>query len=168
MTMAIMMEPAAAPWLRELNRLFTSESAPSPFLPAADVLVGQEDVRVYMDVPGLRAGDLEIELEQDTLTIRGERPYPYDDAEQGVWRRIERSFGRFERALRVPVGLDPDQVHAALADGVLTLTIPRPQPPQPRRVQIAASEEPGQTPQAQTQQDQPQQQEQPQQDPAPA
>jgi HSP20 family protein len=135
--MAILMEPAAAPWLRELNRLFTSDAGPSAFIPAADVLVGPEAVTVYMDVPGLRAGDIEIELEQDTLTVRGERAYPYDDSDQTVWRRIERSFGRFERGLRVPPGLDPGQIQASLADGVLTLTVPRPQPPQPKRVEIA-------------------------------
>jgi HSP20 family protein len=135
--MAILMEPVT-PWLRELNRLFTSEAGPGAFVPAADVLVDQDAVTVYMDVPGLRADDLEIELENDTLTVRGERAYPYDDSDQGVWRRIERSFGRFERSLRVPPGLDPGQVQASLADGVLTLTVPRPQPPQPRRIPVAA------------------------------
>jgi HSP20 family protein len=142
MTMAILMEPAAAPWLRDLNRLFSNEAGRNPFVPPADVIVRNEDVTIYMDVPGMRAEDLEIELEQDTLSVRGERAYPYGEDEDGVWRRIERGFGRFERSLRTPPGLDPDQVQAALADGVLTLTIPRPQPPQPKRVQITAGGEP--------------------------
>jgi HSP20 family protein len=144
--MAILMEPVVAPWLRDLNRLFTSEPGPSAFVPPADVLVDQEAVTVYRDVPGMRAGDLEIELEQDTLTVRGERKYPYDDAAQGVVRRIERAFGRFERSLRVPAGLDPGQVQASLADGVLKLTVPRPQPPQPKRIEIEAGGEPDQQP----------------------
>jgi HSP20 family protein len=127
-----------APWLRD--RTFTSESGPAPFVPPADVLVTDGDVTVVMDVPGLRAEDLEIELENDTLTVRGERPYPYGDDGEGerrVWRRIERAFGRFERALRLPAGCTPDTVQASLTDGVLTLTVPRPQPPQPKRIQIA-------------------------------
>jgi HSP20 family protein len=142
--MAIMMEPQQmAPWLRDLNRLFGAESGPAPFAPPADILVSQDQVMVYMDVPGLRPDDIEVELEQDMLTVRGERKFPYQDTEQRVWRRIERSFGRFERALRVPAGLNPDQVRASLADGVLMLTIPQPQPPQPKRVQISGAEASG-------------------------
>jgi HSP20 family protein len=141
MTMAILMEPAGAAWLRDLNRLFVNEAGRNAFVPPADVIVRNEDVTIYMDVPGMRADDLEVELEQDTLSVRGERTSPYGEDEDGVWRRIERGFGRFERSLRTPAGLDPDQVQAALADGVLTVTIPRPQPPQPKRVQITAGGE---------------------------
>jgi HSP20 family protein len=153
--MAILMEPVA-PWLRELNRLFTSETGQGTFVPPADVLVGQDAVTVYMDVPGLRAGDLEIELENDMLTVRGERAYPYEDSDQGVWRRIERSFGRFERSLRVPAGLDPGQVQASLADGVLKVIVPRPQPPQPRRIPVAAEGEQGEPQPLEPQQGRPQ------------
>ena len=143
--MATMMEPVA-PWLRELNRLFTTQAGPTPFVPPADVIVTDEGVTVAMDVPGLRAENLEIELENDTLSVRGDRPYPYgDDGEQQrVWRRIERSFGRFERSLRVPAGLSPDEVQASLTDGVLTISVPRPQPPQPKRIQIEAGGAQGQ------------------------
>jgi HSP20 family protein len=133
--MAIVMEQPTAPWMRELNRMFTGDTAPAAFLPAADVLVADDGVTVYMDVPGVRADQLEIELEQDTLSVRGERPYPYGE-DDGTVRRNERSFGRFERSLRVPAGLNPDQVEAALADGVLTLHVPRPQPPEPKRITI--------------------------------
>jgi HSP20 family protein len=145
--MAILMEPVA-PWLRELNRLFTTEAGQSAFMPPADVLVTQDAVTVYMDVPGMHAGDLEIELENDTLTVRGERAYPYDDSAQGVWRRIERGFGRFERSLRVPAGLDPARVEANLADGVLTLNVPRPQAPQPQRIPIESGGEHPEAPDA--------------------
>ena len=94
-----------------------------------------------MDVPGLRSENLEIDLENDTLSARGEQPHPYGDdgdQQQRVGRRIERSFGRFERSLRVPAGLSPDQVQGSLTDGVLTISAPRPQPPQPKGVQIEA------------------------------
>jgi len=143
--MAILMEPVA-PWLRD--RTFTSESGPAPFVPPADVLVTDGDVTVVMDVPGLRPENLEIELENDTLTVRGERPYPYGDDGEGerrVSRRIERAFGRFERGLRVPAGCNPDTVQASLTDGVLTLNVPRPQPPQPKRIEIAGGENDTQT-----------------------
>jgi HSP20 family protein len=96
-------------------------------------------VTVYMDVPALRAENLDIELENDVLTIRGERPFPYSREDgKGPVRRIERGFGRFERTLRVPPGLDPDTVQASLADGVLTLRIPKPETQRPRRIEIHA------------------------------
>jgi HSP20 family protein len=116
-------------------------------VPPADVLVTDSEVTVVMDMPGLRPENVEIELENDTLTVSGERPNPYGDDGEGerrVWRRIERAFGRFERGLRVPAGCNPDTVQASLTDGVLTLNIPRPQRPQPRRIQIAGGEN-GQT-----------------------
>ena len=139
-----LMEPLA-PWLRDINRFVAGEAAgPAAFIPPADVIAGDQGVTVHMDVPGLRTDDLEIELENDTLTVRGERPFPYrqqDDGgqQQRVWRHIERRFGRFERSLRVPGGLDANAVEASISDGVLTMSIPRPQQPKPHRVQIRAA-----------------------------
>ena len=131
---------------RDLNRFLAPGGA--AFVPAADVLAGEEEVVVHMDVPGLSAENLEIELENDVLTVRGERGVPYggeaNGAESGyAWQVIERGFGKFERVLRVPAGLDPDAVEASVADGVLTLRIPKPETLKPRRIQIgtAASEQ---------------------------
>jgi len=131
------MEPMA-PWLRELNRLFTADSAVASFLPPADVLVTDDAVDVEMDVPGVGADSLEIELENETLTVRGERRWPHG-AQDGPVRRIERRFGRFERSLRVPPGLDADAIEATLRDGVLYLHIPMPRAVRPQRVQIRAA-----------------------------
>jgi HSP20 family protein len=133
--MTTLTEPVA-PWLRDLNRLFSAGAGVSGFMPPADVIVGPEDVLVYMDVPGVKSDNLEIELENDTVTVRGERRFPYTDQDDRTWRRIERSFGTFERELRVPRGLDPDAIEASLEDGVLTLRIPKPEPLKPRRVEI--------------------------------
>ena len=135
-----MMEPFA-PWLRDVNRFIAGRNAPAAFIPPADVIVSDRGVTIHMDVPGLRTDDLEIDLENDTLTVRGERLFPYQQEGNGderVWRHVERRFGRFERSLRVPGGLDPDAVEASMADGVLTMGISRPEQPQPHRVQIRA------------------------------
>jgi HSP20 family protein len=143
--MTTLMEPVA-PWLRDLNRLFTSDG--NTFLPPADVLVTDDGVTVYMDVPGLRSEDLEIELENEVLTVRGERRNPYGGEEGNgarTWRRIERGFGRFERSIRVPRGLNPDAIQASLHDGVLELRIPKPEELKPRRIQV--SEQPAGEPQ---------------------
>lgn len=133
-----------APWLRDLNRLFGGGAALPAFMPPADVIVSPEEVTVHMDVPGVRSDNLEIELENDLLTVRGERRYPYGEDDERTWRRIERSFGSFERDLRVPRGLNTDAIEASLADGVLTLRIPKPEPVKPRRVEIKSGQANGQ------------------------
>lgn len=138
--MTTMLVEPFAPWLRELSQASVQTPERSgPFIPPADLLVGDDGVRVYMDVPGLRVEDLEIELENDALAVRGERPFPYgNEAGTPRARRIERGFGRFERSLRVPGGLDPDAIEASLADGVLSLRIPAPQTPRAKRIEIKA------------------------------
>jgi HSP20 family protein len=125
---------------REMNRALAANGATiRSFVPAADVIVTQDDVTVTMDVPGLKVDDLSIELQGDTLTVRGERPVPYADGEDDgrTVLRLERGFGKFERVLRVPGGLDPDAITASMADGVLTLHIPVPEARKPRRIEIA-------------------------------
>jgi HSP20 family protein len=139
--MATTMVEPFAPWLRDFNQVLHNQAGgATAFIPPADLLVDDDGVTVYMDVPGLRAEEnLDIELENDVLTIRGARPFPYAREDgKGPVRRIERGFGRFERTLRVPPGLDPDSVEASLADGVLTLRIPKPEAQRPRRIEIHA------------------------------
>jgi HSP20 family protein len=130
-----------APWLRELGHVLQNQGPGSGFSPPADLLIDDEGVTVYMDVPGLKRENLEIELENDMLTVRGERPFPYAQEDgSGPVRRIERGFGRFERTLRVPRGLDPDAIEASLSDGVLTLRMPKPETLRPRKIEIKAGE----------------------------
>ena len=76
--MATTMVEPFAPWLRDFNQILHNQAgSASAFIPPADLLVDDDGVTVYMDVPGLRAENLDIELENDVLTIRGERPFPY-------------------------------------------------------------------------------------------
>ena len=138
--MTTMVEPFA-PWLRDLNRVFTNQPQASAFVPPADVLIDQDAVTVYMDVPGLGSDQLQIELENDMLSVRGERAYPYGADQQSQIRRIERAFGRFERTLRVPRGLDPNAVEASLSNGVLNMRIPKPEQLKPHRIQVAAGDQ---------------------------
>jgi len=133
-------------FLRDLNQLITGRRM-AQFMPPADLLVDDEGVSVYMDVPGIRGEDLDIELENDILSIRGDRPFPYEGRGDAAIRRIERGFGRFERSLRVPQGLNPDAVQAELTHGVLQLRIPRPESLKPHRIPIHAHNGDGDQPQ---------------------
>ena len=135
--MTLLFDPFAP--LFELSREFDRSRYVRSFVPAADVVMTGEDVTVVMDLPGFGPGDLEVELVNDVLTIRGERPVPYSPEDDGrTWQRLERGFGRFERTLRMPKGLDADGITADMADGVLTLHIPV-VTPKPRRIEISAA-----------------------------
>jgi HSP20 family protein len=141
MSVTLFLEPFSP--LFELSRQFAGGGVRS-FIPAADVVVTDDDVTVVMDVPGLAADDVTIELRDDVLTVKGERAFPQDmttDGDQRVWQRLERGFGTFERVLRLPAGLDPDAITASMSDGVLTLHIPKPQERGARRIEITTGEQ---------------------------
>jgi len=127
------------PWLRELGQVLHTQGTVGAFVPPADLLIDDDGVTVYMDVPGVRAENIQIELENDVLTVSGERPFPYASEDgTGPARRVERGFGRFQRSLRVPPGLNPDAIEASISDGVLKLRIPKPESLRPQRIQIRA------------------------------
>jgi HSP20 family protein len=106
------------------------------FLPATDVHTSDGRLTVTMDVPGFAPEQLDVELDGNLLAVRGERALP--TAPEGRWALVERGFGRFERVLQVPDGLDPDAVEASLVDGVLTLQLALPEAPKPHRIEIGA------------------------------
>jgi HSP20 family protein len=122
---------------------FHGRGALRSFLPPADVTVTEDQVTVVLDVPGFKASELNVELLGDQLTVRGERAVPSAGEVKGArrWQHLERGFGKFERALQVPDGLDPDAIVGSLADGVLTLVIPMPATRKPHRITIAGAGE---------------------------
>jgi HSP20 family protein len=126
------------PWLRDINRFIDRETGVGRFVPPADVLVDDDGVTVHMDVPGVPRDRLDVELVNDVVTVRGERPYPYGD--DGSVKRVERGFGAFERTLRVMDELDPDRIDATMQDGVLTLRLPKSEARKPRRIEVQAGE----------------------------
>jgi HSP20 family protein len=132
-----MFEPFAPLFDLSRDRAFGGEQMRS-FVPAADVVLTDDDVTVVMDVPGLKADDIDIELREDVLTVRGERPVAQsgEQDKRRVWQRLERGHGKFERVLRLPRGLDPEAITASLTDGVLTLHIAKPESRKPRRIEI--------------------------------
>jgi HSP20 family protein len=130
------------PWLRELGQVLHNQGTVGAFVPPADLLIDDHGVALYMDVPGMRAENIQIELENDVLTVSRERPFPYATEDgAGPARRVERGFGRFQRSLRVPPGLNPDAIEASISDGVLNLRMPKPESLRPRRIEVRADAE---------------------------
>jgi HSP20 family protein len=107
------------------------------FVPATDVTVSDGDLVLAMDVPGLSTEDLSIELVDNYLIVRGQRRAPA--VTEGVsFAHRERAFGRFERYVKVPDGVDPDAITASVDDGVLSLIVPKPERLKPRTISIGA------------------------------
>jgi HSP20 family protein len=101
-----------------------------------DLVETETDFVLKADLPGLSESDVNIELEDNVLTISGERKAEHEDRKAGYYR-VERSFGSFRRALTLPEGVDPEAVTATFADGVLEVTVPKPAQQMPRKVQIS-------------------------------
>jgi HSP20 family protein len=105
--------------------------------PRMDVSETDDAVQVAVELPGLDEGDVDVTLDGDVLTIRGEKATERDEDERD-YHIIERAEGTFLRTLRLPFEADPEQVQAAFQDGVLTITIPKPKEAQQksRRIEV--------------------------------
>ena len=116
----LLFDPFAPLFSRPLDRA-------GAFLPAADVTVTDSDLVLTMDLPGFTADDVELEVLNGHLVVRGERKRP-ELGEGTTWAHAERTFGRFERRIALPDGVDSDAITASLDNGVLSLIVPKPQP----------------------------------------
>src|SRR5919202_5462937 len=127
--MALLMKPE--PFSQEVNRLFNTlfdlqDSGVQRWVPAMDLMEADDHFVLRADLPGLGEDDVSIEIQDNTLTISGERQSEHESRERG-WYRLERSFGRFSRSLTLPEGVDPGAVQAGFDKGVLEIRIPKPE-----------------------------------------
>lgn len=116
------------------SALGTAKSV-STFAPAIDVRTSDDAIVFHCDVPGVKHEDLEVTLENHVLTIKGARKF---DGRENERVMLGRSYGAFSRSFTLPDSLDDEHLTADLADGVLTIRIPKPPKAQPRRIPIGA------------------------------
>ena len=136
MTLLVKPEPFAQEFDRLFSRLFDAPAgSPQRWVPAMDLTEADDHFVLKADLPGLADDDVSVEVQDNTLTISGERKAEHVTGENG-WHRIERSFGRFSRSLALPEGVNPDGVTAEFDRGVLSVRIPKPEERQPRKIQI--------------------------------
>jgi HSP20 family protein len=100
------------------------------------VCVSERDLVMTLDLPGFRADDIGLELVDGHLLVRGERRRP-EVLAGTTWVHSERAFGRFERRVKLPDGVDPDGITATMADGVLSLIVPKPERLKPRQIRVS-------------------------------
>lgn len=108
------------------------------FSPALDVEEDDDKFTLHVEIPGVKPDEVEVSIEESVLSIAGQRNF-YDDRSSDGFRRVERRFGRFHRAVRLPDRVDPDQVDATYKDGLLTITVPKAESAKPRRVKVATA-----------------------------
>jgi HSP20 family protein len=132
----------------EMNRLFNTffdtpttagagnGAAPRRWIPPMDLVETEGQFVLKADLPGLADGDVNVELEDNVLTISGERKADHEERKDGCYR-IERSFGSFRRTLTLPEGVDPETVKATFNSGVLEVHVPKPEERKPGKVAIS-------------------------------
>jgi HSP20 family protein len=129
----------------EVNRLFNTFFGDAPggnggsfrrWIPAMDLVETEEHFVLRADLPGLSEDEVSIELENNVLTVSGERKSEHEERKEG-YHRVERAYGSFSRALTLPEGVDPDAIEASFDRGVLEVRVPKPEERKPRRVEIS-------------------------------
>jgi HSP20 family protein len=116
-----------------------SEGADRTWLPAVDVKETNKELQLSFDLPGMSEDDISIEVQDNVLTVSGQREERRDERGEG-FRRMERRFGSFARSFPLPAGVSENQIKANYDNGVLEIRVPKPKAQEPRRVQIGAAE----------------------------
>jgi HSP20 family protein len=127
---------------REMNRMFEGRNEPAEFgpsgvFPAINVSETADEIVVRAEVPGIKPGEIDVRVENQTLTISGERRPPTEMENASLHRR-EREWGRFRRSLSLPTRVEASQVRARSANGVLTIELPKAAEARPKQITVQA------------------------------
>ena len=134
---------------REIDRLFDDFTSGFPtfpsfgngksqLMPSMDVTETDKAIEITAELPGLEEKDVQVNLADNLLTIRGEKKSEKEEKDKN-YRLVERSYGSFERTLELPEGVDVDAIQASIAKGVLKVTVPKPAPAQSKTIDVKAA-----------------------------
>jgi HSP20 family protein len=128
---------------REIDRLFSEFArqigpvgAQTNIIPNIEISDTDKAIEVSAEMPGLERKDVEISIEDDTLTIRGEKKVEENQKDKNNVQLSERSYGVFYRVLELPPGVDPSSVQATMSNGILKVTIPKPAKSEPKKIEV--------------------------------
>jgi HSP20 family protein len=107
----------------------------SSFAPAVDVYEDEHNVTLKIEVPGIDEKDIDVRLENNTLTVHGERKIEKEEKEEN-YRRVERQYGSFTRTFTVPNTVDSEKVSATYDKGVLKITLPKKAEAKPKQIKV--------------------------------
>src|SRR2546426_2966885 len=129
----------------QMSRMFedtlrgrTDQSALTTWAPAVDIYETEHELVVKADLPDVNEKDLDIRVENNVLTIRGERKFENSVSEDN-YLRIERACGAFSRSFSLPNTVDPDAIKAEYRDGVLTVHVPKREEAKPKQIKVSVA-----------------------------
>jgi len=134
----------ASPWNDDFQRIVRSffgdgeATLDGAFSPALDVEEHDDGFTLHVELPGVATDDVDVSIEENVLTVSGKREF-YTDKTTQTFRRVERRFGTFHRAVRLPDRVDPAGITASFKDGLLTINVPKAESAKPRRINIATA-----------------------------
>jgi HSP20 family protein len=106
--------------------------------PRADVVETEDEIRVVVELPGMTAEDIDLDLENNVLTISGEKQEERDEGDENTWHLSERRYGKFSRSFVLPRDVKQDRIEASFENGVLQVTVPKSEKARRRRIEIRA------------------------------
>ncbi len=125
----------------EMSRQFlTPDRRAAGFVPLVDINEDRDAIYVKAELPGVKPDQVQLHVENNILTLTGERKFEKEDNREG-YHRIERSYGSFTRSFALPNNVAGDQVTADMTDGVLTVKIPKKAEAQPKRIEVRAGKQ---------------------------
>lgn len=117
---------------RDVDRVFDTYEGLGIWTPPVEIYEASDNVVLVAELPGFEKDEVDISIQDNQLTLSGERKAP----EGRDYHRSERWYGRFERSLALPNSVDPDGVKARLQNGILTVTLPKREEARPRQIPV--------------------------------
>jgi HSP20 family protein len=111
----------------------------SAWTPSCDVFEDKENLKIVLELPGVKPEDVKLSLENQVLTVRGEKKQVAEE-NSDRWHRYERSYGSFERTFTLPSTVDGERIQATVDHGVLTITLPKSEKSKPREIPVRAGQ----------------------------
>lgn len=110
---------------------------PLAWRPSVNLRELDEEYLLTAELPGMELDDIEVDIDRDTLTLKGEKKAEHETEKEGRWHLYERSYGSFERTFTLPRAVEPDAVKARFDEGILTVHMPKRKEAMGRKIEIA-------------------------------
>ena len=118
-----------------VTRLFSEPATGRPWTPDVDIYETENELVLKADLPDVKLEDIDVRVENQVLTLKGERRFEREETSKG-YHRIERSYGLFTRSFSIPPTVEADKVSADYKNGVLTVALPKKEAAKPRQVKV--------------------------------
>src|SRR2546429_770666 len=135
--------------MNRMNRLFRVSYSPegpeealttTSFAPPVDIYEDEHNITLKLEVPGIDEKDIDVRIENNTLTVHGERKFEKEEKEEN-FRRVERQYGSFTRSFTLPNTVDPEQVNATYNKGVLKVNLAKKAEAKPKQIKVNVGSE---------------------------